>query len=287
MGAGSAYAGALAVLATMHGKEAVIAPVLRSGLGLDLVTAPGLDTDRFGTFTREIARPGSQMDAARRKVEAGFECLPQARLAIASEGTFVAHPHMPILPVGLEIVLLVDRDSGLEISGRDESMHTNFAHEAVDNPEAALSFARRVGFPRHGVVVLGVREGTPAPGLFVRKDAQDEAELAMAVAEAIQRCGAAHVESDMRAHRNPTRMAAIERAALDLVRRFSLRCPRCDHPGFDIVESIEGLPCALCGLPTRLPKAHVLRCERCSHSLVRLNSRGASAEPLHCGRCNP
>jgi len=114
-------AGKLAVLATMHGKEAVIAPTLRDGLGLDVVLAPGLDTDRFGTFTREVARAGSQMEAARCKALAGFTCLPEASVAIASEGSFVAHPHMPILAVGIEVVLLVDRQSGLEIAGRDES----------------------------------------------------------------------------------------------------------------------------------------------------------------------
>jgi hypothetical protein len=259
---------------------------LRDGLGLDVVLAPGLDTDLFGTFTREVARAGSQMDAARRKAQAGFPLLPQATIAIASEGSFVAHPHMPILPVGIEIVLLVDRQSGLEIAGRDESIHTNFSHDIVDNVDEALVFARKAGFPEHGVVVLGSREGQPVPGLYACKDARDDAALVQAVARAIGICGKAHVETDMRAHRNPTRMAAIERAARDLVRRFSSRCPRCDHPGFDTVEHIAGLPCGLCGLPTRVAKAHVQRCESCHHSLLRPATREPVASSMHCDSCN-
>jgi len=287
MSAAHGLAGKLAVLATMHGKEAVIAPILRDGLGLDVVLAPGLDTDRFGTFTREVVRAGSQMEAARRKAIAGFTCVPEASIAVASEGCFVAHPHMPILPVGIEIVLLVDRESGLEIAGRDESIQTNFSHDVVDGVDEALVFARKAGFPEHGVVVLGSHAGQPVPGLYACKDVRDEATLSQAVARAISLCAQAHVEADMRAHRNPTRMAAIERAARDLVWRFSQRCPRCDHPGFDTVEHIAGLPCGLCGLPTRVAKAHVQRCERCRHSLVRLAKRGPVAESMHCDSCNP
>jgi hypothetical protein len=287
MNAAPGLAGKLAVLATMHGKETVIAPTLRDGLGLDVVLAPGLDTDRFGTFTREIGRAGSQMDAARCKALAGFTYVPRASIAIASEGSFVAHPYMPFLPVGIEVVLLVDRQSGLEIAGRDESINTNYSHDVVDSVEAALVFARKAGFPGHGVVVLGSRDGQPVPGLFASKDARDDEALSQAVARAIGLCGQAHVEADMRAHRNPTRMAAIERAARDLVWRFSQRCPRCDHPGFDTVEHISGLPCGLCGLPTRVAKAHVQRCERCRHSLVRLAKRGPVAESMHCDNCNP
>ena len=43
-----------AVLATMHGKEAAIAPVLLERLGLAVSTAPDLDSDALGTFTGEI-----------------------------------------------------------------------------------------------------------------------------------------------------------------------------------------------------------------------------------------
>ena len=69
-------AGARTVIATMHGKERVIAPLLAEALGLDCLVPSAFDTDRFGTFTREIARTGSQLDAARAKIAAAFEHGP-------------------------------------------------------------------------------------------------------------------------------------------------------------------------------------------------------------------
>tara|TARA_Y100001933_G_scaffold213931_1_gene219771 strand:+ start:29826 stop:29957 length:132 start_codon:yes stop_codon:yes gene_type:complete len=40
----------------MHGKERVIGPILSRSLGLVGSPAAGIDTDKFGTFSREIER---------------------------------------------------------------------------------------------------------------------------------------------------------------------------------------------------------------------------------------
>ena len=69
-----AWAGRTAVLATMHGKEAAIAPVLARFTGLRVAVPNGFDSDRFGTFSRDIPRAGSALDAARAKIAAGFAC---------------------------------------------------------------------------------------------------------------------------------------------------------------------------------------------------------------------
>lgn len=101
--------GTLAVIATMHGKEPVIAEAL-APLALAYAAPPaGFDTDRFGTFTRDVARAGGQLDAARAKANAALAANPQARVAIASEGAFGPHPELPLLPGGHELVLLLDR----------------------------------------------------------------------------------------------------------------------------------------------------------------------------------
>ena len=47
-----ALAGRTAVLATMHGKEAAIGPVLARFTGLYVVVPEHFDSDRFGTFSR-------------------------------------------------------------------------------------------------------------------------------------------------------------------------------------------------------------------------------------------
>lgn len=281
------FGGQLAVLATMHGKEQAIAPVLQDSLGLRIVLPNGLDTDRFGTFTREIPRTGTQVEAARSKALAGLEIVQGASIAIASEGSFVSHPQLPLVPLAREIVLLVDRNTGLELVGTDESVVTSYAHVLARDRSAALGFAGRAGFPAHGVVVMAARDDAPAPQELLVKDIADEAALLVAVDRAIALTGAAFVEADMRAHRNPTRMAAIARAAENLVERFASRCPACGMPGFGVVELLRGLPCRDCGSETLRTSGSRLCCGGCGHEVVRLLEPGTFAEPYACSQCNP
>ena len=274
-------------LVTMHGKEAVIGPVLGEGAGISLFRVAGVDTDAFGTFTREVERPGSALDAARAKVRAGFAASPETRIMVASEGSFGPHPAIPHLPLGDELVLLVDRETGFELTGRHEGPETNFAHRLALDVETALDFARQCGFPGHGVIVLGVRGEAPAPDLFCDKTLEDEKALASAAARAIALTGAAFLETDMRAHRNPTRQDAIRRAAQDLVRRLESPCPDCTRPGFDRRRRIPGLPCSDCGTPTDMTRAWILGCEGCGLEDTRPVPGEPWADPGACPSCNP
>jgi len=271
----------------MHGKERVIAPLLQASLGLNVATATGLNTDQFGTFSREIERKGCPLDAARAKIAAAFECAPGVRVGLASEGSFGPHPLTPFAPLGRELVLLIDRDTGLELSGHDGCHETNFAHRVVVCPEDAIAFADDVGFPRHGLVVIGCVDGKPSTDVALLKDVHGAKELWSAVETVINNCGAAFLETDMRAHRNPMRMRAIERATLDLVRRFQSRCQACAWPGYDVSTRIPGLPCDWCGAPTSLPKAEVWTCLRCPHREERPAVGGFTADAAHCEACNP
>ncbi len=139
---GGARAGATeaqpALLVSMHGKEEVIAPLLRP-LGLRVVTAD-IDTDRFGTFSREIPRVGSALDAARAKIAAAFARRPEVRIALASEGSFGPHPVSPLLPLARELVVLRRRDTDLEVCGEDVSTQTNYAQARCDSAEQAREF---------------------------------------------------------------------------------------------------------------------------------------------------
>ena len=281
------YKNTVAVLATMHGKERVIAPVLKEGLGLVVGLAMGVDTDTFGTFSRDVERTGSQLDAARAKIAAGFEYAPYARVGIASEGSFGPHPYFPFLALARELVVLIDRERGLELTGHFASPETNYGHAVVSDIEAAAAFAGRSKFPEHGLIVMGCVDEKPAPGLALFKDVIDHAALEKAVGQVVAKCGAAFVEADMRAHRNPTRMRAIERAASDLVRRFRSRCPACAHPGFDVTERIPGLPCEWCGEPTHVIRAEVLTCQACEYRLERAATSATTADPGRCESCNP
>jgi hypothetical protein len=72
----SLFTNRVAVLATMHQKERVIAPILEENLGIKVIVPENFNTDAFGTFTREIKRPGNQIEVARLKAEKALELIP-------------------------------------------------------------------------------------------------------------------------------------------------------------------------------------------------------------------
>lgn len=275
-----------AVIATMHGKESVIAPLLQGALGLRTELPGELDTDRFGTFSRDIPRMDTPLATARAKIAAAFEQVPHAQIGIASEGSFGPHPQVPFVPFDSELVLLMDRRNGVEVVGHHVTPRTNYAHCVVVEAEAARAFAQRAGFPAHGLIVIGTKDGKPAPLKLLRKDATTMTELLGAVADCVSLCGAAYLETDMRAHRNPTRMRAIRRATIDLVRRYRSRCPDCGREGFVVTEWLSGLRCAACNAPTDMIRAVASVCAGCGHRRERA-SGPAWADPGRCDYCNP
>jgi hypothetical protein len=100
--------------------------------------------------------------------------------------------------------------------------------------------------------------------------------------------GLAFLETDMRAHCNPTRMAAIRTLAFRLVRRIATPCPACQTPGWGMVAQRPGLTCGGCGLPTDLVLAEVWGCGLCSYKEERPRRDGlVVADPGQCGWCNP
>ena len=281
----SGFAGRTLVVATMHGKERVIAPLLEERLGVRCVVARGLDTDRLGTFTREVPRAGDMLEAARAKALAGMRLLG-ADLGVASEGSFGPDPVVPFLPSNRELLLLCDSSQGYEIQGQHRSLDTNLAKAWVATPAEALAFAERVGFPEHGVIAR--LDEHSAAGL--RKEVRDAAELSAAVEGLLGEAGGpVLLETDMRAHRNPTRMEVIGRAAESLLDALEATCPSCAAPGFAVSELRRGLPCAWCGSPTDLPREEVRSCAPCGASAEAPSALVAQggADPRWCDRCNP
>lgn len=261
----------VAVLATMHGKEAAIAPILESELGLTIQVPSDFDTDRFGTFTREIARSGDQVEAARKKASAALEFVG-GDLAISSEGSFAPHPAFPMLPCDREIVLLIDTLNNLEIIGESISTETNFNHRNVSNYDEAYQFALKVGFPEHKLVVIDQEK--------ILKGIGDFEQLKAAVSG-----GKVHIETDMRAMNNPTRMNAIAQATRNLVEKLKQCCPNCSTPGFTVSEIKRGLPCSWCGSPTDMVLAQLYRCQKCGFEQNQRSEQ--KADPMYCFYCNP
>lgn len=278
----SPYAGVKVALLTQHGKERVLAPLFRNMLAARIELVAGFDTDTLGTFTRDVPRFGSQLDAARKKARVGMERsgLP---VGLASEGSFGPGP-FGFGSWNLELVLLVDAARGIEILGRSYApgQHT---HALLDDLDGLTEVAKHAGFPAHGLVLRPESENDPR----LRKGLCSWPQLERAFAEARQESsnGKVFVESDLRAHMHPTRMANIGAAARDLLIRARSCCPACNAPGFGVVATVPGLPCRDCGDATDGARAEELGCAFCSHREVRRLATPTFAEPLYCNRCNP
>jgi hypothetical protein len=281
------FAGAIAALGTKHGKERVIGPVLAAELGIRVEVVSDIDTDRFGTFTREVPRAGTASETARAKARAAMEAHGRARFGLSSEGSFGPHPWMPFVAGGVEIVLLIGRDDALELAGLDVTMETNFASTCVTSVEAANEFAARVSFPSHGLIVIAAREEQPEPALGMTKGIIDPALFEQAVQQELRVHGRVWLETDMRAHLNPTRMRSIERAVQALARAAQSLCPACQRPGYVVVERLGGLPCADCGARTEKARAEVLACAGCGRREERPLEGASYATAAECPLCNP
>lgn len=275
--------GGRVALLTRHGKARVLAPALEPVLGGVLQCIDDFDTDTLGNFTREIPRAGTQLEAARRKARIGMALAGAAR-GLGSEGAFGVDPFAGLAPWNVEIVVLIDTVRGIELVGvaQGPAMH---AHREVSDWQAAVAFAREARFPDHHLVVRA--DDQHAPGFEKGIDTMERLEAAFRRAQARSTAGRVFLESDLRAHANPTRMAMIARAAEDLAARYRSKCPRCDSPGFSVVERQGGLPCGECGAPTREMRTEVFKCPKCAHTDLRVRADLTHADPGRCDLCNP
>ena len=277
------YAGQRIALLTQHGKERVIAPVLESALGCRVERVAGYDTDLLGTFTRDIPRPGTQIEAARKKARVSME-LAGLPLGLASECSFGPDPFAGMFPWNVELLVWIDDERELEVVGVAQGK-ANFSHLLTADWAAAESFAGQSGFPEHHLVVRPEGEDDPR----IRKGIAAWAELEAAFAWALNQSASGRVflETDVRAHANPTRMDNIRLAAEDLAKKLCSLCPACGTPGFWIVEQVAGLACADCGASTREIRADLYGCLKCEHRETRERADVEYADPGRCDTCNP
>ncbi len=279
------FAGRKLVIATMHEKERVIAPLLEEHLGVEIIVPKNFNSDKFGTFTRETKRTGNQLEAARAKVQAAM-ISEKVDLGVSSEGSFDAHPSIPFIQSDLELVLFVDKKNKYEIKGHHQTQEANMDGQYVTSAKEALVFAQKIGFPQHGIIVRKSKTGH----FGIHKNIQNEKALVETVEKMLSGLFSKKVflETDMRAHRNPTRMKAIEKATKDLIKNILSLCPKCQSPGFVVVDFEKGLKCSLCNLPTNLPLNNVYQCNLCGYEEKRIVTKyGKAADPKYCGYCNP
>ena len=270
-------------LLTQHGKEHVVAPVLDAALGCRVQCVKGYDTDLLGTFTRDIPRAGTQRDAARTKARVGMQ-LAGLPLGLASEGAFGVDPMIGMLPWNVEVLIWIDDVQGLEVVGSAQGK-ANYAHLLTADWAAAAAFATQWGFPEHQLVLRPKHQDDPRIRKGIATWADLETDFGWALESSPQ--GLVFLETDVRAHANPTRQQVIRCAAEDLASKLRCLCPECGAPGFWRVARVPGLPCQACGAPTEEPQADVLGCVRCTHRVTQAYGQHQGADPARCDYCNP
>ena len=265
----------------MHGKAAVLAPPL-AALGIEIVVPEGLDTDAFGTFTGERARTGTMLDAARAKARAAIAAtgLP---VGLASEGAYGAHPVVPFLAQGRELLLWLDMRSGQEII--EILIDDTPCYEQVEVTVfcAAEAFLARIGFPATAVIVAPAADRTRPTAKGIQNHDHLRRCIASATAE-----GPAVLQTDMRAHLNPRRMATIAGLAQRFAARLAQACSACGAPGWGFLRPGPRLPCSWCEGPSILPSGEIHGCPACgAHRLVPRSDGKTEADPGECPLCNP
>lgn len=268
-------------IATMHKKEEVIAPVLEKELGAICLTCAELNTDLLGTFSGEIERLGTPLETARQKCLTAMQ-FSGLDLAVSSEGSFGPHPAIGFVPCDEELLLFYDQLNNLEIFVREISLKTNFAGEELTDLSALKKFAVRSLFPSHALIVKDMSGNVIEKGITDWQALERSFYKAKAVSQQVK------IETDMRAHFNPTRMAVIRACAEKLAAAVKSGCPACNLPGFTVSEAEPGLPCKLCHLPTRSTLKHISVCKGCGYKQETIYPHLKKFEdPAHCDFCNP
>lgn len=273
------------VLVTKHGKERAVRRPFWVGLGLHTVCKTDFDTDLLGTFSGEVERAESPLNTCIKKARVGL--APGISSALANEGSFGPHPYLPFVAADFEMMAYVD-SAGNEVVEQLLAYRTNYGHLDLKRhfEEAELqAWLERVRFPSHALIIK-VLSGDEF--VFLEKGINSAYQLRNSLAVAAKHAGQIRLETDMRAHCNPTRMGVIGRLAVKLVRRLLCHCPTCQAPGFGLEGREPGLPCSLCGNATDLALFEIFACPRCRNKERRPRSDGLKkASPGDCQFCNP
>lgn len=283
MAKGNLFWGRQIVIATKHAKEKVIAPHLTKELGLNCFVPDQLDTDLLGTFSGEVDRVDSPLDTARKKCQMAMD-LTSVDLAIASEGSFGPHPSIPFIPAHEEYLLLIDKKNNWEFVVRKLETKTNYHQITLHSTDSLPELIALTQFPSHA--------------LIVKKSADDASDCVKGITQEnilfhtvetfIKRFGKCHIETDMRAMYNLTRMGIIDVMTKSLIHQIQTACPSCQAPGFRLKDFVRGLPCAYCGEATRSVKAEIYACQSCSYTESRIPGHAMLKEdPMYCDYCNP
>lgn len=277
------YQGSQVAFLTQHGKQELVQSPLEQSLGCQVIHTDAFDTDQLGTFTGDILRQGTQLEAARKKAHIGM-ALTGLEIGLSSEGAFGGGPFAGFIPWDTEILLWVDKINDLEIVGLAQGPAQSH-QKKIQSHDELIQFADEAKFPEHFLVVRPDHRDHEE----IIKGIKDKTDLIRAFdsAKAKSSSGMVFVENDLRAFANPTRKDLIRKATENLIQKISSQCPKCDAPGFWLDRYIPGMPCSKCGAKTHVPIAEVWFCSKCENTEERPVNQGSRADPGRCDICNP
>lgn len=211
------------LIATMHGKEAVLGPML-ADLGWHVLLPIGYDTDGLGTFSGDIRRPGTAIEAALEKCRRACDATGVPR-AVSSEGSY--RPCQKQFPGArnVELLAFVDRERGIELVEHLVDVPTRLVKGRVP-PDLHSPLVKELlvamGWPAVRAMVVPHDPGLGVMPDHVYKDLDTEQDLAAALqaCAVISGDGHVHLETDLRAHMNPHRMASVAMVGVQLVKRL-------------------------------------------------------------------
>ncbi|QCU90886.1 DUF6671 family protein [Thiomicrorhabdus sediminis] len=281
----SLYANRQIVLPSKHQKAQALAKPFREVLGANLLEWD-VDTDSLGTFCGEIERTGSMSDTAKRKCALAFDGT-EVDYAIASEGSFGSHPLMGSMAINEEMLYFIDRTRNLHVIQKEVFYKTNYAMQKVSSIEALHRFADKALFPSHGLI-LRPSPRQSAGSIFKGIRALVDLEAAFFELQRFSGKKSVQVETDMRAHMNPTRMQNIAELGVVLANKLNSLCPDCQNPGWGRIKFNTGLPCSWCHTPTHEVKSVTYGCVKCDYQEEKPTEKGNGlADPGNCPYCNP
>jgi hypothetical protein len=275
------------VFATKHGKGAAAQESFNRVLSAQIQPLE-IESDALGTFSGEIERQGSMLDALRGKIQLA-RLLTNERFVIVSEGSFSSPFGAGIAGIiqGIEVLMLHDALTGAEIVEEYISFDTNYARTSVTSLDQLHSFLEQISFGTHGLVLSpagmplqhnvkkGITTLREAESTFAQQRLDSPTQSVIAI-------------SDMRAHLNPTRMRAIQACCQLLAARLATCCPACGCGGFGLTAAIPGLPCEECASPTQRARAEQHTCPFCGYKMELPRADGKKvASAAECDWCNP
>lgn len=223
-------------------------------------------------------------------------------LGLASEGSFGPHPFVPLFAGCQEVLVFLDDELGIEIEETLISTQTNFNNTVANSVQDLDSFLTRIGFPTHAVIL---RPNKTDSSLIKRvnrlfhKDNQYHLIFKginekSALINAFDECQKnsldkmVQVETDMRAHMNPTRMKVLRKIGIKMAKRLQTKCPNCSCPGFGMTQTGGNLLCEICKYPSDRPSFEIHSCSKCSFNEKVLRKDGIrDLEQKYCQICNP